>query len=407
MSKSIYFNGQPIFSHLLSLLSRDKIEQIAAEGDYDRYTKKFDAYTHLVTLLFAVLKGHDSLREIVIGLLGETHKLGHLGIMYVARRSTLAEANERRSAEFFEKVYYGLFERVKPFLLDSRNKRQKDLFIIDSTTISLFSDIFKGVGRTPASGRRKGGVKVHTVLRANEEPPYQLNITDASKHDSQYMNMLESVPKGSTIAMDRGYTNYAFFRKATQNGVTYVTKAKKNMVYKTLMLYRETANSPQKQEYEVRTIVFGEKKREGQEEAPLIRARLITYQERGAKDPIRLLTNDFDSEATDIALIYTHRWQIEMHYKQLKQNFQLHYFFGDSRNAIRTQIWVTLIANLLLMYVKARTRRKWSFSNLVSVIRHTLMYYVNLDHFLEEPEKALIEFNKSQQNAPPRRGLFD
>lgn len=96
-----------------------------------------------------------------------------------------------------------------------------------------------------------------------------------------------------------------------------------------------------------------------------------------------------------------------MHYKQLKQNSQLRYFFGDSRNAIRTQIWVTLIANLLLMYVKARTRRKWSFSNLVSVIRHTLMYYVNLDHFLEEPEKALIEFNKSQQNAPPRRGLFD
>ena len=75
------------------------------------------------------------------------------------------------------------------------------------------------------------------------------------------MNMLESVPKGSTIAMDRGYTNYAFFHKATQNGVTYVTKAKKNMVYKTLMLYRETANSPQKQEYEVRTIVFGEKER--------------------------------------------------------------------------------------------------------------------------------------------------
>ncbi|MFC2325570.1 MAG: DUF4372 domain-containing protein, partial [Bacteroides sp.] len=62
MSKSIYFNGQPIFSHLLSLLSRDKIEQIAAEGNYDRYTKEFDAYTHLVTLLFAVLKGHDSLR---------------------------------------------------------------------------------------------------------------------------------------------------------------------------------------------------------------------------------------------------------------------------------------------------------------------------------------------------------
>ena len=168
MSKSIYFNGQPIFSHLLSLLSRDKIEQIAAEGHYDRYTKEFDAYTHLVTLLFAVLKGHDSLREIVIGLLGETHKLGHLGITYVARRSTLAEANERRSAEFFEKIYYCLFERVKSFLPDSRNKRQKDLFIIDSTTISLFSDIFKGVGRTPASGRRKGGVKVHTVLRANE-----------------------------------------------------------------------------------------------------------------------------------------------------------------------------------------------------------------------------------------------
>ena len=130
MSKSTYFNGQPIFSALLSLLSRDKIEQIATQGDYDRYTKKLDAYTHLVTLLFAVLKGYDSLREIIIGLLGETHKLRHLGITYVARRSTLAEANERRSADFFEKVYFALFECIKSFLPDSRNKRQKDIFII-------------------------------------------------------------------------------------------------------------------------------------------------------------------------------------------------------------------------------------------------------------------------------------
>ncbi len=101
-----------------------------------------------------------------------------------------------------------------------------------------------------------------------------------------------------------------------------------------------------------------------------------------AKEPIRLLTNDFDHDAADIALVYMHRWQIEMHYKQLKQNFQLRYFFGDNRNAIRTQIWVTLIANLLLMY------------------------HVDPYHFLEDPEKTLIEFNKSQQNAPPRRGLF-
>ena len=407
MSKSTYFNGQPIFSALLSLLSRDKIEQIATQGNYDRYTKKLDAYTHLVTLLFAVLKGYDSLREIIIGLLGETHKLHHLGITYVARRSTLAEANERRSADFFEKVYFSLFERIKPFLPDSRNKRQKDLFIIDSTTISLFSEIFKGVGRTPASGRRKGGVKVHTMLRADQEAPSQIKLTDASKHDSQCMDMLETVPKGATIAMDRGYTNYTFFRRATQNGVIYVTKAKKNMVYKTLMLYRETSKSPQEQEYKVRTVAFIEKKKKGQEEVPPIKARLISYQEAGAKEPIRLLTNDFDSDAATIALAYTHRWQIEMHYKQLKQNFQLHYFFGDNQNAIRIQIWVTLIANLLLMYIKARTKRKWSFSNLVSIIRHTLMYYVNLYLFLEEPEKALIEFNKSQQNAPPRPSLFD
>ena len=403
MSKSIYFSGQPLFAYLLQYINRDKIIQIAREGDYDRYTKKLNGYTHLITLLFAVLKGYNSLREIIMGMIGEVNKVEHLGIKYVARRSTLAKANNRRSPDFFEEIYFYLLRRLQSFLPDSRSGHDliKGLYIIDSTTIPLFGDILKGVGRTPNSGRRKGGVKVHTVIRAEEGVPRLVNITAATTHDAKLMSLLNDLPKGSIIAMDRGYNNYSFFREATEREITYVTKAKSNMRYRTLSVQTVIdEESPQKQCYEVRDILLVDKDKNE------VKVRMISYQEPNKPNKVVLLTNNFESSPAFIAFIYLRRWQIESLYKQLKQNFQLRYFFGESENAIRTQIWVTLIANLLLMVVKARTTRKWSFSNLVSVVRNSLMYYIDLYYFLADPEKALNEYNRARAKSPPKWTLF-
>ena len=137
------------------------------------------------------------------------------------------------------------------------------------------------------------------------------------------------------------------------------------------------------------------------------KARIIEYWEEGKTQSVQLLTNQMDLELEDIIAIYDHRWQIELLFKQLKQNFPLKYFYGESVNAIQSQIWITLIANLLLTVVRKQIKRSWSFSNMVTMIRQMLMYYIDLYEFLENPEKYWMEINKYTQKSSSEPTLFD
>ena len=113
---------------------------------------------------------------------------------------------------------------------------------------------------------------------------------------------------------------------------------------------------------------------------------------------IRLLTNDFD-----IVLIYKRKWLIESLFKQIKQNFPLRYFYGESANAIKIQIWVTLIANLLMTLLQKRLNRSWSFSGLATMVRIVLMYYINLNNFFESPEEDFKRMLQEAAEEPPNR----
>ena len=211
---------------------------------------------------------------------------------------------------------------------------------------------------------------------------------------------------GDILAIDRAYIDYAKFAELTRRGVIYVTKMKKNLVYDIekdemmmalggLMAYR------------IQHVVFTKKVRGG--EAVVHRARIITYADikKSRVRLIRLLTSDMDMDAEEIVAIYRQRWEIELLFKQLKQNFPLRYFYGESANAIKIQIWVTLMANLLLMVVQRRVSRPWSFSGLATIVRIMLMYYVNIYSFLEDPGKDWAKIIAENEQLPPQPTLFD
>ena len=195
MGKDSHFTGQPIYSQVLKLLDKTKIRQISHNTQgCESYVKRFGSYEHLVVMLFGVLKHFDSLRELEIGMKAETHKLSHLGIEYLVRRSTLADANIHRPQEFFACVYAYLLEKYAKFLADNRPPKsykgqthepkdwEKLLYMMDSTTITLFDNILKGVGRHPKSGKKKGGMKVHTVMKYHVGVPMVVQFTSAAKH---------------------------------------------------------------------------------------------------------------------------------------------------------------------------------------------------------------------------------
>lgn len=161
MGKSTNFSGQPILNQLLFFLNKGQIKKISKNHEGDRYVKKFTTYNHVVVMLFVALEGYSSIREVIIGLLANAHKLSHLGLSYIVRRSTLSEANQRRSSKLFGEIYMEVYQRNREHLADSRlsDIDMKRLYIMDSTTITLFKDILKGVGRHPLQGKKKGGIK--------------------------------------------------------------------------------------------------------------------------------------------------------------------------------------------------------------------------------------------------------
>ena len=157
MGKNTYFTGQPLYAQLLKLIDSQEIARISRKGVHDRYVKKLDGYSHFVIMLYAVLMRYDSLREIVVGMLSEANKINHLGIDYMVKRSTLSEANNRRSNEFFEQIYFRLYRKYKNDLADSRTDKAWEhlLHIMDSTTITLFSNVLKGAGRNPQAWKEE------------------------------------------------------------------------------------------------------------------------------------------------------------------------------------------------------------------------------------------------------------
>ena len=409
MGKSSHFSGQPLYGQVIKLLDKSKILEFSREKYGERYTKRFNCWIHLVVMLYAVIMRFDSLREITTSLLAETRKLAHIGITFKIGRSTLADANRRRPEAIFEAIYRDLYATYRHVLSsDSRSRKtpkwMKRLQIIDSTTITLFSNmLFKGVGRHPKTGKKKGGIKVHTVIHANEGVPSDIKFTSAATNDS-FMLKPSTLSKGDIMAMDRAYIDYEKFEQLTQRGVIYVTKMKKNLKYRILSdtMY-QTPDGLMK--VRIQNVEFVKQLKDG--ETIHHKSRIITYVDICKHKLISLLTNDMESEPEEIIAIYRQRWEIELLFKQMKQNFPLKYFYGESANAIKIQIWVTLIANLLLMVMQKGLKRRWSFSGLATMVRITLMYYVDIQSLFNNPEKEWEIILAEASGAPPEPSLFD
>jgi len=396
MRKSNFFTGQPIFSQVLNYLPRHEVTRIAKRHGADRYCKRFKSYDHLVTLLYAVLNQCSSLREVSTGLLAWEHRLEHLGVRYYPRRSTISDANNRRSAEMFEEIYLKLFERYSPFLSDSRRTIKSRLYIFDSTTITLFQEVLKAAGTTPVSGKRKGGIKVHTLIRSDQDVPCLVRFSAAAANDMRFLKEIQ-LPKGSIVTFDKGYNDYKTFNRFLRQGISWVTRLHRHLVYKIIENRTVTADQQQQGIISDQEIILGTDSKPGKTK---VRARLIVFTDPQSKKKLEFLTNNFRMLPSTISGLYKKRWQIEMLYKRIKQNYPLKYFLGDSENAIKIQIWAVLIADLLLKIIKTKCKSKWAFSNLAAMIRLHLMTYIDLMKFLKNPEKSLkknVEIKQSMQ----------
>ena len=384
MHKSTYFFGTSVFGQLISFIDDRIIQNAVKQHKSDYYIKKFRTRDHLISMLFCVFAKCFSLREVSGAMLGLAGKTKHFRLEHLPYRSTLSDANKQRKVSVFATIYHALLRQYGHLLSDSRIKEviNKQIQIFDSTTIPLFQDILKCVGRKSKNGKQKGGIKMHTIINVDETVPKIVWFTSAATHDHILLSKLELSPNIIYI-FDKGYNDYKAYKLFTEKQTGFVTRIKDNAVYNVLEQNKieEHIHSGVWQDEMIEITV---KEKEGDCK---LKVRKVVFYDRILKRRFEFLTNLFEIRPDLIAAFYKLRWQIELLFKQLKQNFPLKYFLGDNENAIKIQIYCTLIANLLMTVVQKKLKRSWAFSNLVSFVKIHLFNYIHLMNFLENPEK--------------------
>lgn len=397
--------GQPVFKQLLDFVPRNKFDLLVSRHNSDRYYKTFDSWTQLVTMLFGVLSRCDSMGEICDGMQGLAGKLNHLGMDKSPAKSTAGDGLRGRDNEFFQAVYFMLLEHFKPILSVSRigNVSFSKLFIFDSSTIRLFSDIMKGVGRNPKNeGKKKGGLKVHMMIDAHSDTPEFVKISEAKQHDKNFLQYLNPAAH-SMIVFDRAYNHYLQFAQWTERQINFVCRLKKNAVYEVqevLFKAEPAKNQPGVLSEEHIHLAYKE-----DEQEKTLCLRKVTYRDEQGRE-YDFITNNFEISREEVAQLYKLRWNIELLFKKLKQNFQLHYFYSETENGIKTQIWCTLIAQLLLQVLRVKSESKKAFSTIAALIRIHLISNLEIFWMVQNSRRTYTKHKKRNKSPCLQTALF-
>lgn len=379
-----------LFCQLLSIFPRYEFSRLVRASQADYRLKGFDNWSHFVSMLFCQLAQARSLREICNGLKCCLGKLSHLGLSKGPNKSTLSYANGHRPWQLYQKLFYSTLGKVKGYAPEKKKKfRFKNrLLSLDASVIELSLKMF------PWSdyNRSKGAVKLHMLLDHAGYLPEYVVITKGSCHEMNIAKGLnKELPPGSIIAMDRGYINYELFHQWTKRNVWFVTCFKSNALYEVIH-----DKPPELLPTNIlRDQIIRLSSKHARERCPIELRRVVKY-DAVSGEKIEFLTNHLRFGPTTIANIYKDRWEIEIFFKALKQNLKIKTFIGTNFNAIQIQIWTALIAMLLIKFLKFKSTRNWSMSNLVALLRWNLMTYRDLWLWLNNPF-----------DTPPDNDLFE
>lgn len=367
-----------LFAQIIQKIPRDLIKSLIKKHDVDKHAKGFNSWSHLVSMVFCQFADCVSLREISNGLHSANGNLNHLGMRRAPGKSTLSYQNEKRSCEFFRDCYYALLnyfgQQVK---FSGRKFRFKNaVHALDSSTITLCAEVYDWAHYTHS----KGAVRLHTLLNFETMLPDFVHITDGKSGDNTAARNVQ-VKGGSIIVCDRGYFDTELFYVWDSKNVFFVCRVRDNMLYQRI----EERDLPQKTHPEVlidELVQLTGNETSVQYPKPIRRIAVYNAEHHYTME---LVTNNMKLSAGTIADLYKARWDIEIFFRNLKQNFHIKSFVGTSRNAVEIQIWTALITMLLLAVLKQQAAYKWHFSNLVSSLRLNTFTKIDLQKWLNEP----------------------
>ena len=373
-----------LFHSMLNFIPRHQFSALEKRHSTGRRSRSFSRWSQFVHLMFMQLTGRSSLRDGIQSMNSRANNLYHLGAKPVSR-STFADANNVRPASLYEALFTKIYQRCRIVSPKHKFKFKNKLFSLDASVIDLSLSAFPWA----RFRRTKSAVKIHTLLDHSGYLPAFVAITDGKTHETKVATSL-SLPKGSIVVEDKAYNDYQWFADLTQTGIFFITRQKRNAIYRVT----ERRNVNKKQGLcSDQTIRLNSIK--GQQcPHPL---RRIGYRDPETKKHYVFLTNNFKLSPKTIADIYKDRWQIEIFFRWIKQNLKIKAFIGNSRNAVMTQIYVALIAYLLLYLFKYLSKVSVSLQNLLRVIQLNLFRKCSLKELFKPPPIDTANNNVNKQ----------
>jgi hypothetical protein len=359
-----------VFRQVTQFLPWGTLDDLISETSADKGVTQLDTKSQLLTMIFAQLGGAKSLRDIEALLESHATRRYHAGLPR-GRRSTLADANKKRPVE----VFNGLFSAMVASL--DRKLRKvvgESVYLIDSTVIKL-----NELSQWARFSADLLGVKAHIIFDETAERPTFFAVTPARASDIKAAWEMPIDP-GATYVFDLGYYHYKYWAVLNEAGCRFVTRLKSNtplMVVKQLKVAKGTNILSDR-------IGFLPERLAGNRHNPMEQAvREIRVMLETGKE-IRVVTNDLDAPASEIADLYKRRWTIELFFRWVKQMLKIGHFFGTSENAVRIQIAVALITYLLIKMAHAGQTAITELTRFVRLVSANLMHRRPLDR-LREP----------------------
>jgi len=380
--------GRTIFAQLMDFVSPYEFRVCVDRYGGQYKVKTFSCWDQFLCLAFAQLTYRESLRDIQACLRVAQPKLYHMGFRGTVARNTLAHANEVRDWRIFADFAQGLIATARglyatePFGVEL----EQTVYALDATVIDLCLALFPWA----TFRKRKGAVKLHTLLDLRGNIPTVLFITPGRVHDVNILDTL-GVEAGAIYVFDRGYLDFARLARLHQAQAFFVTRAKRNFRFRYLDSHPVDRATGVASDQTIRLYGFYSK------QSYPDRLRRIRYFDAERRKWLVFLTNNFTLPALTIAQLYKCRWQIELFFKWLKQHLRIKAFYGTSENAVKTQIWIALAVYVLVAIVKKRLRLEASLYTILQILSVSLFEKIPLDQALALSREVVQEADSANQ----------
>jgi IS4 transposase len=367
--------GKLVFAQVMEFVPLSVFRRCVAKYQGNRKVRTFTCLDQFLCMAFAQITYRESLRDIEACLRSQSNKLYHMGIRGTVSRSTLADANEQRDWRIYAELAHTLIATARslystePFI----EELDETVYALGSTTIDLCLSLFPWA----TFRKRKGAVKLHTLLDLRGNIPTFTYISDGKLHDVNVLDILPLEP-GAFYVMDRGYVDFERLYAITQAAAFFVTRAKSNLKFR--RLYSRQVDRATGMICDQTIVLTGPISKKDYPE----KLRRIKYNDPQSGKTLVFLTNNFTLPTLTIAQLYRSRWQVELFFKWIKQNLRIKTFYGTSENAVKTQVWIAISVYVLVAIMKKQLRLQESLYTILQILSVTSFERTSLIQLITE-----------------------